>query len=161
MIGCLRAHVRKQPIIALYFESETVFQFYNLEARNALITTCVAYVYTRQVDGSIYKFDKPCIIGEFSQKKGGFLTSQEQFLWAYERGYNGAWSWCALDHDDASDDIATQMRGIGTLKDKNDQTKGGRVNINIQDGNIFLYILYLTFIECFSIFTEFFTFIFR
>ena len=30
MIGCL---VRKQPIIALYFESETVLKFYNLEAR--------------------------------------------------------------------------------------------------------------------------------
>ena len=25
--------VRKQPIIALYFESETVLKFYNLEAR--------------------------------------------------------------------------------------------------------------------------------
>ena len=33
MIGCLRTRVREQPIIALYFESETVLQFYNLEAR--------------------------------------------------------------------------------------------------------------------------------
>ena len=33
MIGCLRTHVRKQPIITLYFESETVLKFYNLEAR--------------------------------------------------------------------------------------------------------------------------------
>ena len=32
MIGCLRARVRKQPIIALYFESETVLKFYNLKA---------------------------------------------------------------------------------------------------------------------------------
>ena len=32
MIGCLRTRVRKQPIIALYFESETVLQFYNLKA---------------------------------------------------------------------------------------------------------------------------------
>ena len=32
MIGCLRTRVRKQPIIALYFESETVLKFYNLEA---------------------------------------------------------------------------------------------------------------------------------
>ena len=31
MIGCLGTRVRKQPIIALYFESETVLQFYNLE----------------------------------------------------------------------------------------------------------------------------------
>ena len=32
MIGCLRTRVPKQPIIALYFESETVLEFYNLEA---------------------------------------------------------------------------------------------------------------------------------
>ena len=32
MIGCLRTRVRKQPIIALYFESENEFKFYNLEA---------------------------------------------------------------------------------------------------------------------------------
>ena len=34
MIGCLQTHVRKQPIIALYFEFEIVLQFYNLEARS-------------------------------------------------------------------------------------------------------------------------------
>ena len=32
MIGCLRTRVRKQPIIVLYFESETELKFYNLEA---------------------------------------------------------------------------------------------------------------------------------
>ena len=32
MIGCLQTHVRKQPIIALYFESENELKFYNLEA---------------------------------------------------------------------------------------------------------------------------------
>ena len=35
MIGCLLRfifRVRKQPIIALYFESENEFKFYNLEA---------------------------------------------------------------------------------------------------------------------------------
>ena len=32
MIGCLRTRVRKQPIIALYFESELILKFYNLEA---------------------------------------------------------------------------------------------------------------------------------
>ena len=31
MIGCLRTRVRKQPIIALYSECETVLRFYNLE----------------------------------------------------------------------------------------------------------------------------------
>ena len=32
MIGCLRTRVCKQPIIALYFEFETVLKFYNIEA---------------------------------------------------------------------------------------------------------------------------------
>ena len=32
MIGCLWTHVHKQPIIELYFESEIVLKFYNLEA---------------------------------------------------------------------------------------------------------------------------------
>ena len=32
MIGCLRTCVRKQPIIALYFEFENELKFYNLEA---------------------------------------------------------------------------------------------------------------------------------
>ena len=32
MIGCLRTCVRKQPIIALYFESENELKFYNLQA---------------------------------------------------------------------------------------------------------------------------------
>ena len=36
MIGCLRTRVRKQPIITLYFETEIVLQFYNLEARTKL-----------------------------------------------------------------------------------------------------------------------------
>ena len=37
MIGCLWTHVRKQPIIALYFEFETVLKFYNLEAWLTLV----------------------------------------------------------------------------------------------------------------------------
>ena len=32
MIGCLRTRVHKQPIIALYFDSENELKFYNLEA---------------------------------------------------------------------------------------------------------------------------------
>ena len=32
MICYLRTHVCKQPIIALYFELETVLKFYNLDA---------------------------------------------------------------------------------------------------------------------------------
>ena len=36
MIGCLRTSVRKQPIVMLYFEFETVLKFYNLEASPVL-----------------------------------------------------------------------------------------------------------------------------
>ena len=32
MIGCLQTRVRKQQIIVLYFDSETVLKFYNLKA---------------------------------------------------------------------------------------------------------------------------------
>ena len=38
MIGCLRTCVLKQPIIALYFEFETVLKFYNLEAWSNLFS---------------------------------------------------------------------------------------------------------------------------
>ena len=34
MIGSLWTRVGKQPIIALYFESETVLKFYNLEGNH-------------------------------------------------------------------------------------------------------------------------------
>ena len=33
IIGRLRTRARKQPIVTLYFEFETVLKFYNLEAR--------------------------------------------------------------------------------------------------------------------------------
>lgn len=103
-----------------------------------------------QVDASLYKLDKPVIIGEFSQKRGGFMTSPEQFLWAYDHGYSGAWSWCALDADSASDDIETQMRGMSTLRNKDDQSKGGRVNINIRNQHPFMHMLYFVVLYMFS-----------
>ena len=46
MIGCC---VHKQPIIALYFEFETVLKFYNLEARS--------------IDPDLRLLHKPCNIG--------------------------------------------------------------------------------------------------
>ena len=61
------------------------------------------------------------------------MTSQEQFTWAYEHGYNGAWSWSAVGSDSASDDVATQEKGMNSLKNKNDQSKGGRVNIKFRN----------------------------
>ena len=37
MIGCLQTRVRKQTIIALYFEFEIDLKFYNLEASSSSI----------------------------------------------------------------------------------------------------------------------------
>ena len=47
MIGCLRTRVRKQPIIALYFESETGLKVYNLQARSDMMLglACIQIVW--------------------------------------------------------------------------------------------------------------------
>ena len=45
MIGCLRTRVRKQPITALYFESENELKLYNLEAWFLLLTIIVFALY--------------------------------------------------------------------------------------------------------------------
>ena len=42
MIDCMRTCFRKQPIDALYFESETVLKFYNLGARSPSVLFLVA-----------------------------------------------------------------------------------------------------------------------
>ena len=46
MIGCLRTHVLKQPIIAFYFESENELVFYNLKARSGskLFVTLIVFL---------------------------------------------------------------------------------------------------------------------
>ena len=46
MIGCLR--IRKQPILALYFESENELKFYNLEPRPSNVTMACAFVHFQQ-----------------------------------------------------------------------------------------------------------------
>ena len=51
MIGCLPTRVRKQPIIALYFELETILKFYNLEAR----TDILLYFIMVQIVGKGYQ----------------------------------------------------------------------------------------------------------
>ena len=38
MIGCLRTHVRKQPIIAIYLELENELKIYNLDGSSATVT---------------------------------------------------------------------------------------------------------------------------
>ena len=57
MIGCLGTSVRKQPIIALYFESETVLKFYNLEARTnkVLVLILVQTVFEKVISRLVSK----------------------------------------------------------------------------------------------------------
>ena len=71
------------------------------------------------------------------------MTSEEQFLWAYRHGYSGAWSWCATQSaGKAVDDVATQMRGMKTLKGKNNQSKGGRVHIKFKKKDAFIKLFW-------------------
>ena len=57
MIGCLRTRVRKQPIVVLYFEFETVLKFYNLETRTfrqsitCSVNALIIYSLTKDVEG--------------------------------------------------------------------------------------------------------------
>ena len=53
MIGCLRTRVRKQPIIVLYFESETVRKFYNLEACSFFTGRRISMLFDRTGSGSL------------------------------------------------------------------------------------------------------------
>ena len=62
MIGCLRIRVRKQPIIALYFESETVLKFLNLEA-------CI-----QRVTEGKFHFEK-CVLDGCFALRHSFLVS--------------------------------------------------------------------------------------
>ena len=55
----------------------------------------------------------------------------EMYNHAYYEGYSGAWLWQANGSDDVCDDTATQDRGVAWLRGRNDQAKGGRVNINL------------------------------
>ena len=47
MIGYLRTRVRKQPIIALYFESENELKLYNLEARLPFLSEMMLFLEKR------------------------------------------------------------------------------------------------------------------
>ena len=44
MVGCLRTRVRKHPIIALYFELETVLKFYDIGAWLLYFNCILAFV---------------------------------------------------------------------------------------------------------------------
>ena len=66
MIGCLRTRVCKQPIIALYFESENELKLYNLEA---WLTPDIhdSELFPPEIGYTIYRRDRT------SHKEGGVI----------------------------------------------------------------------------------------
>ena len=62
MVGCLQTSVRKQSIIALYFEFEPVLEFYNLEDLKGLQRSCCMLSYTRNgtFSGGSCMYRYPC-----------------------------------------------------------------------------------------------------
>ena len=53
MIGCLRARVRKQPIISLYFEFETVLKSYNLGVWSIKMYVVILFNYTQGIEQNL------------------------------------------------------------------------------------------------------------
>lgn len=73
-----------------------------------------------------YQLDKPLVIAEFNQKRGGGMTSQQQYTWAYNKGYAGAWAWSYTDES-----WNTLAAGMNSIKNFHDQHKGGKVKITL------------------------------
>ena len=76
MIGCLRTRVRKQPIIALYFEFENELKFYNLEAWSPVVKentdSDLCIIYWKNITSACKKFcesENPPV----DTKQNGFL----------------------------------------------------------------------------------------
>ena len=79
-----------------------------------------------QHNNTDYRLDKPLVIAEFNQKQGGSMTSQQQYTWAYEKGYAGAWGWSYTDESWSS-----LAAGMNSIKSRNDRTTGGKVRFNV------------------------------
>ncbi|KAJ8313996.1 hypothetical protein KUTeg_008557 [Tegillarca granosa] len=80
---------------------------------------------------SYYGLNKPLIIAEFNQVRGGGWTIDGMFLHAYNHGYAGAWSWHANADGSNTDSFTTQEKGMHALKGKTDTSRGGLVNFHI------------------------------
>ncbi|KAL3874774.1 hypothetical protein ACJMK2_037744 [Sinanodonta woodiana] len=75
-------------------------------------------------DVSAYGLDKPIVIAEFNQKSGGGMKLPQQFDYAYNHGYAGAWSWSYTDED-----WNAQKSGMSTIKNNRNPTSGGLVKL--------------------------------
>ena len=63
MIGCLRTHVRKQPILALYFEFENERGLVNLIPKDSHLGISIS----RQASRHQQAFSKPCLVNLISK----------------------------------------------------------------------------------------------
>ncbi|ESO92793.1 hypothetical protein LOTGIDRAFT_216450 [Lottia gigantea] len=80
---------------------------------------------------SDYGFNRPFVIAEFNQVSGAGMDITEQFAWAYNQGYGGAWTWHLHADGSNTDSTANQLRGMKSVRNKNDQSKGGLVAFKV------------------------------
>ncbi|PVD25444.1 hypothetical protein C0Q70_13100 [Pomacea canaliculata] len=66
-----------------------------------------------------YGLDKPLVVAEFNSHRGGGMSIEQLFQYAYNHGYAGAWSWHANADGSDTDDTNTQIRGITALRGQN------------------------------------------
>ncbi|PVD25441.1 hypothetical protein C0Q70_13097 [Pomacea canaliculata] len=76
-----------------------------------------------------FGLDKPLVVAEFNHLHGGGMSIEDLFRYAYDHGYDGAWTWHANADGSDTDDTDTQMRGIAALRGRVDFN--GRVPINL------------------------------
>ena len=84
MIGCLRTRVRKHPIVALYFESETVLKLYNLKAlsfpSSLLSSHTKNHVFSQRCPYDLLP-DDVTIFGSFYQLLTSYKTDADPSLY--------------------------------------------------------------------------------
>ncbi|XP_046582030.1 mannan endo-1,4-beta-mannosidase-like [Haliotis rubra] len=78
-----------------------------------------------------YGLKKPLVVAEFNQVSGAGMDIVDQFKHLYTTGYAGGWTWHIRAEGSNSDSPATQMRGLLSLKGKDDQTKGGQIPLTL------------------------------
>nr|XP_045602791.1 mannan endo-1,4-beta-mannosidase-like [Procambarus clarkii] len=72
------------------------------------------------VDAPDYVLDKPLVIGEFASVRGAGTPLPDLLVYAYEHGYNGAWTWHFNGEGDVTDTREDQVEALGYLVGRTD-----------------------------------------
>lgn len=62
-----------------------------------------------------YGLPRPLVVGEFSSVSSGGMSSPEQYTYAYNNGYAGAWGWQANGSGEGSDTFASLKTGMAAV----------------------------------------------